>query len=92
MVAQAWSSSYVYIDLPILLPFNYCTALCEADTKAVWLSCADTTTSKGSPYLMANQPKALSDLAKVHCQELREVHMKLDSEDDGPTKVKHRFR
>lgn len=41
---------------------------------------------------MANQPKALSDLAKVHCQELREVHMKLDSEDDGPTKVKHRFR
>ena len=38
----------------------------EADTEALWWSCAHTTASKGSPYLMTDQPKALWELAKVH--------------------------
>lgn len=52
------------MDLPIL-PFNYCTALVEADTEALWWSCAHTT-AKGSPHLMTDQPEALSELTKVH--------------------------
>lgn len=51
----------IYIDLLILFSFNYCIAFPETELRPY----TDITT-KGSPYLKADQPKAVRDLARVH--------------------------